>query len=184
MQRFNSIIFIFGISLLCVSANYSQSKTEPQINKVFNADKNKTAFYLEVIPIPKNSKKFAVGGVFEAEGEKPSKMPCCMTIVFTSIGKKNFDYEDDHKVTFWADGEKFVFDDTTWKESNEATAFVLSGIAFPEEVWIGMKTEEFLKIANAKVVKAQVGKFKFTMTQQQQSGLMALSKQILDSKQR
>ena len=107
-----------------------------------------------------------------------------MTIVFTSIGKKNFDYEDNHKATFWADGKEFVFNDTTWKESNEATAFVLAGIAFPEEIWIGMKTEEFLKIANAKTVKAQIGKFKFTLTQQQQHGLIALSKQLMDSKQK
>ena len=182
-RRVNSVIFILGISLICPLAHYSQGNAAPKINKDFDADSNKTAFYLEVIGLPNNSKKSAVGGAFEAQGERPSKMPCCMTIVFTSIGKKGFDYKDNHRVTFWADGEEFVFDDTTWKESNEGTAFVLAGIAFPEEIWVGLKTEQFLKIANAKTAKAQIGKFKFTLTQQQKSGLIALSKQIPDSKQ-
>ena len=178
MQWLRFIMIVVGFSLLCPSANHAQNKTLSKINKVYDSESDKTAYYLEVISLPSNNKKFSVGGAFEANGKTPSKMPCCMTIVFTSIGKKKFDFEDDHKVTFSADGENLVFDNTTWKESNEATAFVLAGVAFPEEIWIGMTTQQFLKIANAKTVNTKIGNFRFTMTKQQQNGLIKLSKQI------
>lgn len=181
MRKSYSAILIFGLVLLFSSAYFSQTKNGPEVRRFYDAETNKTALYLSVIPFPNNSKKFSVGGAFEIEGERTSKLPCCMTIVLTSIGKKGFDYENDHRVIFWADGQEMIFDDAIWKESEGATAFVIAGIAFPEEVWIGMKTDQFLKIANAKTAKGKIGKFKFVLTTQQKMGLIALSEEITES---
>ena len=63
---------------------------------------------------------------------------------------------------------------------------MIAQIAFPEEIYVGMETEKFLKIAQAKKVRIKLGSFTFDLTEAQRKGLseMAISlelKQLTES---
>jgi hypothetical protein len=160
------LVFVLSFSVVCMS-----QKIDSSINTNFNEDTNKTTVLLKSIKLPKNKDNFAIGAFFEFPGEKLEKTPCCAGIFFTSISKKKFKFKENHNLTIWADKEKFSFDDVNWQESAGGMAFI---IAFPEEIVVGMKSEIFQKIANAKSVKMQLGDFKFALTPEHLVGLKNL----------
>lgn len=177
MLKLSTLMVI--IALVVFSSDvFSQTVKSPEIKTTYDEDSGKTSVILPLMKLPNNKKSFSVGAAFQFNGEVMKNRPCCATIIFTSIGKKAFDYKDNHKVSFWADKEEFRFDNTEWREANEATAFVIAGIAFPEEIYIGMETEKFLKIARAKRIRARVGTFTFELTSEQRVGLAKLADKI------
>lgn len=160
--------------MLAFSSCCLSQTTDSSINTNFNEDTNKTTVLLKSVELPENKDKFAIGAFFEFTGEKLEKSPCCAGLFFTSISKKKFKFEENHNLSIWADKEKFTFDDVNWQESAEGTAFIIAQVAFPEEMVVGMKSEIFHKIANAKDVKMKVGNFKFTLTPKHLTGFKNL----------
>ncbi|MEO8648329.1 MAG: hypothetical protein ABI539_04105 [Acidobacteriota bacterium] len=182
MKKLILAIFILGVGTLTLSLSAPAQIQESKIKTSYNAESDKTTVMLPLLKLARNPKSFSIGALFQFDGDLMSERPCCTTFIFTSIGKKQFDYKDYHNVTFWADDEKLEFNNTKWREADEATAFVLAQIAFSEEIWVGMKTEEFIKIARAKRIKARVGSFQFEMTSEQRAGLAELADNIEKAK--
>ncbi len=168
-KSFLLIVVLALSSFACLAQN-----TDSSISTNFNEDTNKTTVLLKSIKLPQNKDKFAVGAFFEFTGERLQKPLCCAGIFFTSISKKKFKFKENHNLTIWADKEKFSFNDVHWQESAEATAFVIAQIAFPEEMFAGMKSDIFQKIANAKSVKMQLGDFKFSLKSEHLTGFKNL----------
>ncbi len=162
-------VLTFSFSVVCLSQS-----SNTLINTNFNEETNKTTVIFKGVKLPQNKDDFAVGAFFEFPGEKLEKPPCCAVMFFTSISKKNFKFKENHNLTIWADKEKISFNDVHWQESAGGTAFIIAQVAFPEEIFVGMKTEVFQKIANAKSVKMQLGKFKFRLTPQHLEGFKKL----------
>ena len=156
----------------------SAQENDTSIKTSYDEETGKTTISLPLVKLPRNKRSFAVGAFFQFAGTNPEKRPCCVTIVFASIGKKQFEYEDNHRISFLADKEKLDFSDAFWKESDHATAFVIAGIAYPEEVYLGMASEKFLKIAHSKTIKAQIGSFKFEFTEAQRRGFVELAAKL------
>lgn len=172
----------FHLKLLLIIALFSftasAQEKDTSIKTSYDDETGKTTIALSLIKLPRNKRSFAVGALLQFAGTNPEKRPCCVTVVFASIGKKQFEYENNHRISIWADKEKLDFNDAFWKESNHATAFVLAGVAFPEEVYLGMDSEKFLKIANSKKIKAQIGLFKFEFTEAQRRGFLELAAKL------
>lgn len=139
-------ILLFSIFLFSPVVSLAQEK----LNTTFSDEANKTTVLLKGIKLPKNKDNFSVGALFEYKGNKLEKEPCCVVIFLTSVNKKKFQYEENHNLAIWADKEKFDFGQINWQEADEGFAFSLSGIAFFEEMYVGMDRDKFLKIANAK----------------------------------
>ena len=176
-QKFAAILFILFLFTISTST-YAQVVARQGIVTNYDEETNMSETFVSSIQLPNNKKSFSMGAYFRFEGKSLINQPCCLTILFASIGKKAFDYEKNHDVSFWAGQNKLEFKKTQWQEAIEATAFVLAGIAYPEEIFVGMKTDEFLKIARAKKVKVRVGKFEFTLTSAQLRGLGLLADRI------
>ncbi len=161
------VILSFSVIVFPQAGNFS-------INTDFDEETNKTTVLLKGIELPQNKDSFAIGAFFEFTGDKLEKPLCCAGIFFTSISRKKFNYEKNHSLKIWADKKIFTFNDVNWQESAEGTAFIIAQLAFPEEMFVGMKSEIFQKIANAKKVKMQLGNFKFTLTSEHLTGFKKL----------
>ena len=99
------LLSIFLILLVCPAFGYSQDRSKSRITSSYDEENDTTTVFLRVIPLPQNKRKFAVGGFYHFEGKVLKKQPCCVTIAFTSIGKKNFEYKVNHTSIFWTDKE-------------------------------------------------------------------------------
>lgn len=156
------------------------AQREQQVKFSYFPPDDSTMASVGPIKLSGNKRDFSVGAYFTVKGKNFDQRPCCVTLFFTSIGKKKFEYKNDHQVSIDVDGETLKFPKAYWRESNYATAFVIARIAYPEEIYAGMETEKFLKILNAKKVKVRVGSFKFTLTAEQKRGLAELAKHITE----
>lgn len=171
LQAAMMVILLFGIAA---------AQQEQRVRFSYFPSDDSTMASVEPVAIPGNRRRFSVGAYFTVKGQNLDRRPCCVTLIFTSIGKKKFEFKNDHRVSIDADDETLEFPDADWRESNYATAFVIARIAYPEEIYAGMETEKFLKIVNATKVKVRVGSFKFTLTAEQKRGLAELAKHITE----
>ena len=164
---------VISIVLLLFTASLAQNNGE-KFRIIYDDKSDRTTVILNGIELPKNKDSFEVGASFEFEGKTLKKMPCCAVLFFTSMSRKGFKYKDNHNLQLWADNELFDFGKVNWQESYYGYVLILSGMAYPEEIFIGMETDKFSKIINSEKVKAQLGTFKFNFTASQLKGLKEL----------
>lgn len=164
-------VFTFLLCLISISA---QDKNDDKFRIVYDDENDRTTVILNGIELPKNKDSFSIGASFEFKGKTLEKIPCCAVLFFTSMSKKQFKYKENHNLKIWADKEIFDFGKISWQESYYGYAFILSGIAYPEELFVGMETDKFSKIVNSKKIKAELGSFKFDVTKSQIKGLKDL----------
>lgn len=164
-------IFSILLSLISISA---QDKNEDKFRVVYNDERDRTTVILNGIKLPKNKDLFSVGASFEFEGKTLEKMPCCAVLFFTSMSKKQFKYKENSDLKVWADKKRYDFDKINWQESYYGYVFILSGMAYPEELFVGMEMDKFSKIINSNKISAQLGNFKFDLTKTQIKGLKDL----------
>lgn len=160
--------------LLCLISVSGQDKNADRFRIVYDDESNRTTIILNGIELPKNKDSFSVGASFEFDGKILEKMPCCAVLFFTSISKNQFKYKENHNLKIWADKETFDFGRINWRESYYGYAFIIAGIAYPEELFVGMETDKFSKIVNSTKIKAELGSFKFDITKSQTEGLRDL----------
>jgi hypothetical protein len=170
-KRLPLLIFVIGFVFSCFAQEKSSNNS---IISSYDEEGNKTTTFLKGIKLGGNKVGFSIGAAFEYTGKNLEKTPCCSVIFFTAMSKKDFIFKENHNLTVWADKETFSFNNVTWRESAEGTAFIIAQIAFPEEVLVGMETEKFLKIANAKKVKMKLGNFEFTLSNEHLNGFKQL----------
>lgn len=154
----------------------AQEKNDKKFRIIYDDVENRTTVILNGIKLPKNKESFSVGASFEFVGKKLEKMPCCAVLFFTSFSEKQFKYKENHNLKITADAEVFDFGEINWQESYYGYVFIISGMSYPEEIFVAMETEKFSKIVKAKKIKAQLGNFNFKFSNQQLKALRSLEK--------
>jgi hypothetical protein len=173
MMRKLSIAVIF-ISLLTVAifAQVQGSEaTGSKIETTYREDKNVTQVRLQGIRLPKNKDNFSLGAAFSFEGKKNSQPPCCVTLFMNSFSTKENKYEKNHNFILWAEKEQL-------RSGLINYDWNLLGAWIQETMWIEIPYETFLKLVNCKKAKAQIGSFKFDLTEEQMQGLRDLSNRM------
>lgn len=166
-------MFLFAF-LAQTSICLAQKSDSDLFSISYDEDTDKTTVMLKSMELLDGKESFGIGALFEYKSEKMNKEPCCITLFMTSFSKENFRFKKNHNLIVWADKEKINFGKINWQESAGGTAFILSGIAYPEEMFVGMKKEKFVKIANSKKVEMQIGSFKFSLSKYQLMGFQKL----------
>lgn len=174
-QKLVICIFVVSFVFNCYT---QENNSNNLIRSNYDEENNKTTVYLKSIKLTGNKDSFSIGATFEYDGKELKNTPCCSVIFFTAISKKDFKFKENHTLTVWADKETFSFDKVNWREAAEGTAFIIAQVAFPEEILVGMETEKFLKITNAKKVKMKLGNFKFTLSDDHLTGFKKLVEKL------
>lgn len=146
-RKLSIFIFLISFALSCFAQDKSSNNS---IRSYYDEENDRTTVVLKSIKLSGNKDDFSIGAAFAYPRKELEQILCCVVIYFTSISEKDFKFKENHHLTVWADREKFTFEEVTWQESAGGTALIIAKIAFPEEIFVGMKTEIFTKIANAK----------------------------------
>ncbi len=175
---FSILSFLAIISAFPICSFAQDSSENDKFRISFDDERKLTTVILKGIEIPNNEDSFAVGAAFQYVGKEFANEPCCVQFFLTSLSKKKFKYKENHNLVIWADKEKFDFGKIAWQEPPGGTAFIISGLFYPEEMFIGIERDKFSKIVNASNIKISIGKFKFMLTQEQHNGLKEFVKKM------
>lgn len=169
------ILLLFTLSSLNYSVPQTESSNQEKIRVTYLEDKNVTQVMLNGIRIPKNKDNFSIGAAFTYEGNVLTERPCCVTLFINSFSKADRRYEKNHNLILWADGEQLRSGPINY-------GWNLLGLWLQETLWIDIPYEKFSKLANSKKAKAQLGSFKFDLTQEQLKGLRELESRMQPQK--